>query len=210
MELYLEKLQNPDFSIEKKKKEIKAKYKKKKEELHKNKKNIIARLKQKLIDYSKEQINDEVADKINQRIYERIDQVIDYFTHEAELLEQLEEHELSKIEKAQELYYKSKKIAAAVVVSAIIITYANKIYRAHRKIAKKTCSKYTGNNFKKCMKRERMIALKLKLTELNKQVPRCNKSLDPYECKARVHRHYIKVRDKLVAYAEDMGVINLS
>ena len=55
-----------------------------------------------------------------------------------------------------------------------------------------------------------MIALKLKLSELNRQIPRCNKSSDPYECKARVHKHHIKVRDKLVAYAEDIGVINLS
>jgi hypothetical protein len=218
MKLYLEKLYAENF-FEKEKNKIKAKYAEKKKELRERKKNIIAKYKQKLIDlknkktwlnFSKEQVDEEVADKVNQRIYERINQIANYFTEEIELLEVAETAELKKLEDAKELFSKSKKVAAAVIISALIITYANSVYRERKKLIRKKCSKYTGEKYKKCLKIQKVVSLKKRLEVLNKETFRCNKSTDPVECKARVHKYALKIRDKILNYAEDIGVINLS
>lgn len=206
IELYLEQLQKKPSAINKKKDEIEAEYKRKKEDLKKNKKKYIEQARQQAINKSTDQMNDEIAGKVNQLIVRRIEKITDFFYKQDELLDIAKSKELQKLEKLQDALEKTKKTAAAAVIAAVVITAANRTYKKYRNNARIKCKETVGEKHKECMKKEVIIALKLRIKELNRQTIRCDKSSDPYACKARVHRYALKIRDKIMEYAKDIGV----
>jgi hypothetical protein len=195
-----------DIAFQKKKEEIREKYRLIRDILRKRKKLKIKELKDQLIDASKTEVNDDIAERVNDKILEKINALIRYFIRKEEDIDIEESEEIMKIEAIREKYYKARKIVAYTVIAALVITYANKAYRKYMKQVQSKCVNEKGKAYEYCLKKERISGLKIKIREANNRISECEKSSNPYKCRAEVHKYIIKIRDRLVEYAKNIEI----
>lgn len=195
-----------DIAFQKKKEEIREKYRLIRDILRKRKKLKIKELKDQLIDASKTEVNDDIAERVNDKILEKINALIRYFIRKEEDIDIEESEEIMKIEAIREKYYKARKIVAYTVIAALVITYANKAYKKYMKQVEMKCVNEKGKAHELCVRMERITGLKIKIREANNRINECEKSSNPYKCRAKVHRYIIKIRDRLVEYAKNIEI----
>ena len=216
MDFYLEQLhmkeitkqakEEIDIAIKKKKEEIREKYRNIRDILKRRKKLKLKELKDQLISAAKTEVDDDIAERVNDKISEKINAMIRYFIRKEQEIDLEESEEIMKIEAIQEKYYKARKFVAYTVIAGLVIAYANKAYKKYMKQVEMKCVNEKGKAHELCVRMERITGLKIKIREANNRINECEKSSNPYKCRAKVHRYIIKIRDRLIEYAKTIEI----
>jgi hypothetical protein len=177
---------------------IKKYYHQKRKELEKRKKEAIDRVKDFMVAVGYKSTGQGELDDL---VTAKEDQILKYF---AKRKAALNASEL----KALKLVKGSTLLASGAAIASIIIINSVKIYKEQEQKYKRQCSKYTSKYRARCIAAAKIDCLKQKNDFLEMSYFKCKKSNNPVECKAKLDKEVLKVkeqlRDKMNDFSKDI------
>ena len=86
---------------------------------------------------------------------------------------------------------------ATAAVAAAIVTIAYQGYKRFLSKSGRACNNKSGDEKTSCMNKYRREALKRQLSDLERGLPSCDKTMEVYDCRDRVKRRIKKAKIKL-------------
>ena len=110
-----------------------------------------------------------------------------------------------KIEIRSILSKRNVRVASGAALASIIIYGGYKVYENNKLKFSKECSKKTGYQKQVCFIKCDINSLRKRLDFLKKNIFRCKNSKNPIECKIKVDKEILKIRESLKTKASQIG-----
>jgi hypothetical protein len=184
-----------DIKIDKQIEDIKKKNRLKKLQLKRDKDKELETLKDYskdvLKDYSKD-VSDDIIRVLDKKLKSKRNKImIKYLAR----LSMLNKGELSSI---KNLSKKTMVLISGLSLATLLIHTAYQIYKVEKTVVIKKCITKKGKIEKEiCIKKHKIDLLKKRLNFLNKNVIKCNYSKDPVNCRNKLDKEILKVRELL-------------
>lgn len=176
--------------------QIKNKYKKKRKDLKAQYDKAVEKIKDFGKDVGKDAAKDTI-EEMNKKIRTKSENMRTVYLVRLKSLGKQEIDALQKLQKIKSISKKGLIATSGLALASIIIATSYQVFKDEKDEITRKCSRKKGKEKEICNKRNRIIALKRRISFLNNSVFRCNYSKDPVKCRMTIDKEILKLKESL-------------